>query len=84
MTIPQVAPWLHSNKYSAETACEHCAGVVRHETWCITQSPIVLYAYSAVLDAEQLSEGDQLILHALGAAWTGKECAGACKSARVV
>lgn len=44
-----------------------------------TRSPDVLYAYTAVLDADILNEGDRLILHALGAAWTGKVCAGACK-----
>ena len=79
MTTPEVTTWRHSNKYTADSACEHCSGVVRHESWRITRSPIVLYAYAAVLDAAQLSEGDRLILHALGAAWTGKVCAGACQ-----
>jgi hypothetical protein len=77
----EAAIWRHSNKYSAETACEHCEGVVRHESWCITRSTDVMYAYGAVLDAGQLTEGDRLILHALGATWTGKICEGACKSA---
>lgn len=78
-TTPQVTTWHHSNKYTAESACEHCSGVVRHEPWCITRSSDVLYAYAAVLDAGNLSEGDRLILHALGALWTGKACGGACK-----
>jgi len=82
MTTPQSATWHHGNKYTAESACEHCSGVVRHETWCITRSPIVLYAYAAVLDADNLGEGDRLILHALGTAWTGKVGAGACNSGR--
>jgi hypothetical protein len=59
----------HSNRYSADSACEHCEGVVRHEAWCITVSSIVLYAYQAALDANKLSMGDQLILHALGVVW---------------
>ncbi len=81
MPTQEVTTWLHSNKYSAEAACEHCEGVVRHEPWCITQSSVVLYAYEAVLDADKLTEGDRLILHALGVTWTGKVCSGACKSA---
>ena len=64
--------WQHSNKYSADAACEHCEGIVRHEPWCITQSSVVLYAYEAVLDADKLTEGDRIILHALGVKWEGK------------
>jgi hypothetical protein len=81
MPTQEVTTWQHSNKYSAESACEHCDGVVRHEPWCITRSSDVLYAYEAVLDADKLAEGDRLILHALGVKWTGKICSGACKSA---
>lgn len=84
MITPQTATWHHSNQYNAEAACEHCAGVVRHEPWCITRSPVVLYAYAAVLDADNLSEGDRLNLHALGAAWTGKVCAAACNPGTTV
>ena len=62
----------HSNQYSADSACGHCDGVIRHEPWCITQNTSVQYAYQAVSDPGQLSPGDHLILHALGAAWTGK------------
>ena len=76
----QASTWQHSNKYNAESACEHCQGVVRHELWCITRSELVLYAYEAVVDANALTEGDKLILHALGVAWTSNPCAGACKS----
>jgi hypothetical protein len=25
----------HSNAYSAESACLHCEGIVRHEPWCL-------------------------------------------------
>ena len=67
----------HSNRHSAEAACEHYQGVVHHESWCITRSEVVLYAYEAALDADKLTEGDQLILHALGVSWTNN-CA--CKS----
>jgi hypothetical protein len=81
MPTQEVTTWQHSNKYSAEAACEHCEGVVRHEPWCITRSSDVLYAYEAVLDADKLTEGDRLILHALGVTWTGTICSGACKSA---
>lgn len=59
MIVPHATTWHHSNKYSAEDACEHCSGVVRHEPWCITRSPNVIYAYAAVLDADNLSEGDR-------------------------
>lgn len=80
MPMSQVTTWQHSNKYNAQAECEHCGGVVRHESWCISLSAIVLYAYEAVLDADKLSEGDRIILHGLGVAWTGKICAGACKA----
>jgi len=66
-------PLSHSNQYSADSACGHCDGVVRHETWCVTQNTSVQYAYQAVSDPTHLSPGDHLILHALGAAWTPKE-----------
>ena len=77
----QTKTWQHSNKYNAEAACEHCGGVVRHEDWCITSSSTVLYAYEAVLDGDKLSEGDRIILHALGVSWTGRMCSGGCKAA---
>ncbi len=80
MVTQQAAVWRHSNKYNAQIACEHCEGVVRHEPWCITRSPEVLYAYGAVLDADRLTEGDRLILHALGVMWVNNQCAGACKA----
>ncbi|MGC2111755.1 MAG: hypothetical protein WA655_19720 [Candidatus Korobacteraceae bacterium] len=73
--------WIHSNRYSADSACEHCEGVVRHEPWCITRSADVLYAYEAVLDASKLTVGDRLILHALGVSWADNACKGACKTA---
>ena len=70
--------WYHSNQYNAETECEHCSGVVRHEPWCITRNASVAYAYAVVVDAANLTYEDQLILHALGVAWTGKVCQENC------
>jgi len=71
--------WIHSNKYSADVACRHCEGIVRHEAWCISSSSEVRYAYEAVIDANKLTEGDQLILHALGVCWVDDDGAGDCK-----
>lgn len=59
MLANATASWYHSNQYHAQSACEHCNGIVRHERWCITGSPAVQYAYGAVLDPEKLSLGDQ-------------------------
>ncbi len=72
--------WYHSNTYTADSACEHCGGIIRHQDWCITKSELVIYAYEAVLDARKLSLGDRIILHALGVVWIGEACAGRCKS----
>ena len=63
---------LHSNRYSADSACWHCDGVLCHELWCITQNAHVQYAYQVVGDPAQMRCGDHLILHALGARWTTK------------
>ena len=63
------ASWYHSNQYNAQSACEHCGGIVRRERWCITCDAIVQYAYGAMVDAEKLTLRDRLILHALGVAW---------------
>jgi hypothetical protein len=69
MLANPAASWYHSNQYNAQSACEHCGGVVRHEHWCITRDAIVQYAFGAVLDPEKLTLCDRLILHALGASW---------------
>lgn len=68
----------HSNRYHAQSACEHCAGVIRHEPWCITRDPVVYYAYQIVADPSKLTPGDALILHSLGAIWGAKACQGGC------
>ena len=72
MPIQDHLPLSHSNQYSADSACGHCDGVIRHEPWCITQNAGVQYAYQAVSDPGQLSHGDSLFLHAWGASWTAK------------
>jgi hypothetical protein len=75
-------PLCHSNQYSAESACVHCDGVIRHESWCVTQSGNVYYAFQAVADASQLSPGDELMLHALGVAWAAESIQGTLHSFR--
>ena len=70
--------WFHSNRYSAQEACEHCEGIVRHEPWCITLDPMVYYAYEIVADSSKLMLGDAIILHSLGVTWEGKTCQGTC------
>ena len=63
------ASWYHDNRHHAQVACEHCAGVVRHEPWCISLNSSILYAYQIVADANILTLSDYLILHALGVKW---------------
>jgi hypothetical protein len=72
--------WFHSNRYNAQAPCEHCAGIIRHEYWCITVAATVRYAYEVVADPEKLSLGDTLILHSLGVTWAAKTCEKACKT----
>jgi hypothetical protein len=61
----------HENQYSADSACAHCEGVIRHEPWCVTQSADVRYAFQVALYPKCLTLQDSLILHALGVAWNG-------------
>ncbi len=68
----------HCNRYSAQAACEHCEGIIRHEPWCITRDQLVYYAYQIVADPSALTLGDSLILHSLGAVWGPKQCKGDC------
>jgi hypothetical protein len=63
----------HGNQYSADSACAHCEGVIRHEPWCSTQNARVQYAFQAALYPNHLTLHDSLILHALGVAWNGKK-----------
>jgi hypothetical protein len=69
MPIEHQLPLSHSNKYSADSACGHCDGVLSHESWCITQNASVQYAYQVISGSSHLSRVDHLILHALGVAW---------------
>jgi len=80
MPTANLSPWYHCNAYSADTACEHCLGVIRHESWCISCNEEVAYAYEVVMDAGKLSLGDQLILHALGVVWSSKMCKRDCQT----
>lgn len=70
MPVRDQLPLRQSNQYSADSACVYCDAVIRHESWCATQSANVHYAFQAVLDPDKLSLEDELILHALGAVWT--------------
>ncbi len=72
--------WFHSHRYSAQAACEHYAGIIRHEPWCVTADPIVYYADEVVADLAKLKLGDTLILHSLGVTWAAKTCQNACKT----
>ena len=72
MSVQEHFPSSHSSQYSADSPCGHCEGTNHHEPWCITQNASVQYAYQAVSGTGQLNPGDHLILHALGAAWTGQ------------
>jgi hypothetical protein len=69
MQSSSAASWYHDNRYHAQVTCEHCAGVVRHEPWCISLNSSILYAYQIVVDASVLTLSDHLILHALGVKW---------------
>ena len=74
MRASEQSGWYHCNQYSAESACGHCGGIIRHERWCMRRNPAVSYAYAAVRNAKLTLE-DELILHALGVAWTIEEVA---------
>lgn len=59
----------HSNRYNAQSACQHCEGVIRHERWCLAQNPVVRYACEIVVCPDKLTIGDAIILHSLGVLW---------------
>jgi hypothetical protein len=71
MPLQNDLPIRHDKHYIA-AACVHCDGVIRHESWCVTQCGNVYYAFQAVEDASQLSPGDELMLHALGVVWAAE------------
>lgn len=70
----------HRNRYTAQSACEHCQGIIRHESWCITVDRMVYYAYEIVADPSKLTVGDAIILHSLGVAWGTNKCRDKCKA----
>ena len=70
MSVENQLPLYHTNRYTADSACARCEGVVHHESWCATQNANSYYAFEAVLDPTQLSVGDELSLHALGVVWS--------------
>lgn len=65
--------WFHCNHYDADSACDYCQGVIRHEAWRVFVAPIVSYAHEIVADPNKLTRGDALMLHALGVAWDEKQ-----------
>ncbi len=73
MPIPKQPVLRHENQYSADSACAHCEGIIRHEPWCLTQSADVRYAFQVALYPNHLSLQDHLILHALGVTWDAKK-----------
>jgi hypothetical protein len=41
MPVQDHLPSSHSNQYSADSACGHRDGIIRHEIWCITQTQML-------------------------------------------
>lgn len=62
--------WYHCNRYSADSACEYCGSIIRHEPWCIRQDSANPKTEQLLLDGTHLTQADHLILHALGVTWT--------------
>ena len=67
---PKKPVWYHSNRYHAESSCQHCEGMVHHEHWCLTLNPVVHYACEIVMFPDKLVIGDAIILHSLGVRWS--------------
>ena len=76
MSTHNQPPLSHSNQYSADSACAHCEGVIRHESWCMTQNDIVHYAHLVSLFPDNLSPEDRIILHGWGVAWRPESSSG--------
>ena len=79
MARDNVTTWYHSNRYTAQSACEHCKGIVRHHPWCITVNPAVYYANEIILNPDKLTTADAIMLHSLGVTWSTTRCEGSCK-----
>ena len=60
----------HSNQYNAQSACQHCEGIINHECWCGTLNPAVYYACEIVVYPDKLTIGDAIIPHSLGVLWS--------------
>ena len=74
-TAMEVGHHYHSNQYSADSACEHCAGVIRHTKWCITRNKRVRYAYEIILHPEKMTPYDNLALKGMSVSWcAGLDC----------
>lgn len=68
--MPQKNPIsYHSNRYTAQSACQHCEGVIRQERWCRALNPVVRYAREIIVSPDKLTVGDAIILHSLGVLW---------------
>src|SRR5271163_933047 len=73
MSTHDQQPLMLSNRYSSDSACAYCDGIIRHESCCATQNANVYYARQAAMFPNQLSLEDRIMLHALGVAWLA-EC----------
>ena len=60
----------HANRYHAQSACQQCEGILRHEPWCRTVNPAAYYAYEIVVHPKKLTIEDSIILHSLGVLWS--------------
>ena len=76
MTIHNHSSLHHCNRYSADSACAHCEGIISHEPWCITQNANVHYAHQVALFPNQLCLEDRIILHGWGVAWRAETVPG--------
>jgi hypothetical protein len=63
------SPSYHSNRYDAQSACQHCEGVIRHERWRLTLNPVVHDSWEILVYPDKLTIGDAIILHSLGVRW---------------
>lgn len=70
MSIRPQNELVRSNQYREDSICDHCAGAIAHESWCITCNVVVRYAYEIVSRGSLLTLEDELILHALGVEWS--------------
>ena len=68
--MPQDNPvTYHGNRHNAQSACQHCEGVIGHERWCLALNPVVSIACEIVVYPGKLTIGDAIILHSLGVLW---------------